>query len=74
MTQQRISTLSIWNEQQADAIALVVGQGMSQDDAAKVLGVDQATVQRRLQSAYEDVRVMSEDGFDVVMETPMFDA
>ena len=74
MTQQRISTLSIWNQDQSDAVALVIGRSMSQEDAAKVLGVDQATVQRRLQSAYEDVRVMLEDDFDVVVEIPMYDA
>lgn len=73
MTQQRISTLSIWNQDQSDAVALVIGRSMSQEDAAKVLGIERKTVQRRLQSAYEDVRVMLEDDFDVVVEIPIYD-
>lgn len=63
-----ISTRSLWTPEQAQAVKLVVGMGLTQDEAAERLGVGQATVARTLQRAYEVAREAAEDGYEVIPE------
>jgi len=71
---QTISTLSIWSDDQSKAVALVIGEGLSQEEAAAIMGMIQQDVSRLLLSAYEDARVIAEDGFEVIFEIPIFSA
>lgn len=65
-----ISTLTIWTTEQKQAVALVVGEGYTQDEAAKTLGVERSTVAKRLAAAYKAAWAAKESGQDVAWEVP----
>jgi len=68
-----ISTLSIWSDDQKIVLAMLAS-GMSQEDVAERLSIDQSTVSRRIASAFEDVAMIEADGFEIVRELPTLDA